>query len=249
MDEDRKTAVGLEKDILSLLDQVASPTLGIADFRTAMWSLGQALARRAYPMNEERPKNEQPKRIHVVSSVEDFDTVAAGVRDELSTAAEVSCSCLWTQYERISTEPVIDVCPIYQAYHDPEPEGNYDLLFVSSNIGSIEPISAMMMHTIVDRSFTRFDVLGIMSPVVHARARGALVEEMGRARFADWTEFAVDQRLGPDGTTLPGVGGNPSMRSGFDNPIQREDFVPHWVQTRMAARRELRRQQQNKLGM
>jgi hypothetical protein len=170
------------------------------------------------------------------------------VRDEFSAPIEVSCSCLWTQYERISTEPVIDVCPIYQAYHNPEPDEEYDLVFVSSNVGSIEPMAAMMMHTIADRSFSRFKGLRIMSPVVHTHARSALLEETRRAELARWTEFALDQRLRPDGSTFPGVGGDPSIRSGFADPVEREDFMPQLVRTRLASRRELRRQQENRLG-
>lgn len=240
MEQGRTVSEGLSIDILQSLARVTDLSLPPQMYRSEMEKLGTALVQSERRQIARQRKDDGIGKFHVVSSVDDFENLAAGVRTELKSFGDVSFSCLWTHLEQLSVEPRIDVCPIYQAYHDEVPDVPYALVFVAANIGSVIPMVAMMMQTIDRRKFSDFRQLWIMSPVIHQSARKNLIERTSHAAAADWAYLAIDTELKQNGTTFPGVGGLPEARVGFPNSSIRENYRPQAVIDQRTLRRNAR---------
>ncbi|MBB3947664.1 hypothetical protein GGQ73_003632 [Rhizobium skierniewicense] len=177
-------------------------------------------------------KRSVPDRFHVVSAVEDFDNFAAGVIRELElNGALVRYSCIWPQRRVINEAKQREVSPIYQAFRQEEWLAPYQLLFAVSNIGTIARIKSCMVHTAIDEKMDNGDYLDILCGSCHEsvplRLAAALPESLSeRCRIVS---LAWDYTIDSDGFSVPGVGGNPAVRSGVGTGLNRENFIPDTV--------------------
>jgi hypothetical protein len=176
------------------------------------------------------------KQFHVICSVEDFEGIGSGIRGELTRFGDVSYSCVWSQFERLSSEPLIEVCPIYKAYHQPKPDDKYTLVAVCANVGSITPLVSMLTHMIYDRGFDDYEAIQIMSPVVHIDAKSEFERRIVLDRVK-WAPAQFDTAFGDSWTTLPGIGGNPIARIGFSNSREYLQYMPAEVSHDLGKRR------------
>ncbi|KQW47208.1 MULTISPECIES: hypothetical protein [unclassified Ensifer] len=218
------------KDLSEDIACVRSRLSSSIDFRSGLYNLGSFLAERISSLYE------PGRRYHVVSAVDDFDTFASGVRTQLALNGKVTFSCLWPQYEKLAQEPLIEVCPIYQAYHDPIPDEPYDLVFASANIGSTTRLKAMATHMLFDRGFEgqRNWVVAAFS---HHDAEENLSAELSPSHHLFWETIDTDLDLDQDGFSVPGVGGHPVLRAGFPRTRVPGSFIPQNVKEAIEIRR------------
>ncbi|MBY5705797.1 hypothetical protein HFO38_24290 [Rhizobium leguminosarum] len=233
MGSDRQTAVGLSYNAMKAVERVSTPNAGISNLGMDLYSIGVEMVQR-----EAAEGRIEGSRFHVVSSVYDFDTISAGVRAGLEEVGDVSFSCIWTNYELLSIEPLIEVCPIYKAYHDPEPK-DYTIVFVASAIGSVCEMSAMILHTMSDRRYSNGRVW-ILAPFVHEGAKAELERETYRSKAAQWSTVVVEPTLN-DARQLPVVGENLTFFARFQYRAEGAQTLPKQVRDRIAERREIRR--------
>ncbi len=206
-------------------------------YQLRMVEVGQLLVSSRF--REEQNKGE---RFHVVCSVEDFEGIGSGVRGELTRFGTVSYSCLWPQFRRLQTDPLIEVCPIHKAYHQPRPDKGYSLVVVCSNIGSVTPLVSVLTHLVYDRGFDDFERIHIMAPAVHVSAR-AEFETRIALDSVEWSPAIIDNTLGDGWTSFPGIGGNPIERRGLPKDQTYLQHMPDEVQRDLRQRRQVIRDQ------
>lgn len=215
------------------LEEFASKELAVLagaspdQYQKAMFGLGTALAAKYV-----RSRKPRFNRFHVLTAVEDFEGITAGVIHRLRrlNRNEVTYSCMWPRPRLINKSASIEICPIDQAFHQ-EPEGSrYHLLLVAANIGSMAATEAMLLNAIIDRHYNGSEDIDILSPVVRSNALEYLNQALpqswawsGRVRL---TKFRQDPTLTPDGFTVPGVGGAPASMAGFRSSEEREEYIP-----------------------
>ncbi|MGO7367594.1 hypothetical protein ACC719_11380 [Rhizobium ruizarguesonis] len=212
--------------LLKALDELAYEDLSAEHFGRVTRTLGREMARTYLKTPN------LPKRFHVVAAVEDFDNFAAGVMMELERAGNVvSYSCLWPQREIMRVEPLREICPIYQAFHQDEPTGGYRLVFAVSNIGTAARIKSCLVHTVIDQGLNRSDLVDVLAGSCHADIESRLSSALprllaGRIRLHS---PAIDFEFDLDGFTIPGIGGNPTFLAGYRSNRQREYSLPDRV--------------------
>ncbi|RUL96137.1 hypothetical protein EEQ99_32275 [Rhizobium anhuiense] len=177
-------------------------------------------------------------RFHVVSTVEDFDTIGRSVRKRLSVKSDVTYSCLWTQYETLNLDPLIEISPIFRAFHDKEPAGPYSLVPVLSDIGSVVPLRAMIIHMAMEERFSRFRSIDIVCPTAFADAPALLRKELpsNLADLVSWSDFVPNPHIGLSGYGSNLGGRTPSEMVGLGNLIEREYHTPSEIQRRIDLR-------------
>ncbi|MDP9808105.1 hypothetical protein J2W42_000943 [Rhizobium tibeticum] len=221
----------LKQELTDAISEARSAPPGLI-YRLRMQTVGEELVSATF--NERKNVSE---RFHVVCSVEDFEGIGSGIRGELTRFGKVSFSCVWPQFERLSTDPLIEVCPIYKAYHQPVPDKNYTLVVACANVGSTTPLVSILTHLIYDRGFEDYEHIQIMAPVIHVDAKAEL-ERRVTLEKVEWSPAQLDTVFGDSWSTVPGVGGNPNVRAGFSSTRERLQFMPDEVRIDLNKRRE-----------
>ncbi len=180
---------------------------------------------------------------HIVSTVEDFSTIGRAVREALSPSIEVTYSCLWTQYEILNDEPLIESCPVFRAFHDEEPSSPYSLVPVLSNVGSVAPLRAMIVHLAMEERFTRFRSIEVLCADAFVEAPAALERELPTylRTLVSWSDFKPDPAIGPRGYGSNLGERTPAELVGLGDPIDREHYTPPELQRRIEQRPRRRR--------
>lgn len=226
----------MTNELADALSEVRRASPGI-EYRLRMRDMGEKLVSSTF--SEETNTS---KKFHVICSAEDFDGLGSGIRGELTRFGEVSYSCVWPQFERLSSEPLIEICPIYKAYHQPKPDGKYTLVAACANVGSVTPLVSMLTHLIHDRGFDNYEAIQIISPVVYIHARTEFNRRMALNRV-NWAPAHFDTTLGDSWTTRPGIGGNPIARAELLGSQEYLQYMPDAVSDDLSERRRSIRQQ------
>ncbi|NSY68397.1 hypothetical protein G6L35_05930 [Agrobacterium tumefaciens] len=215
-----KTDRGLVQDLLDTI----GPNLTPRGYQFRMAKIGYSLADKFLAAGMP-----DANAFHVVTAVEDFEGLAAGVINRLRRhTPKITYSCLWPRHKVLSEQPPIEICAIDQAFTQKQPDGPFQILFVAANVGSVSALKAMMLHTVADRRYDGVGSYQILTPVAHKDAAHQLKSESPekwRNRI-DWTVLALDYEKSLGGFTVPGLRGNPSVLAGLPTPYDREQFIP-----------------------
>lgn len=217
---------GLSRKVRSLLSELHEPTGRYGTYKDTMRSLGVELA------TAHLERQPLPSNVHVVTAVEDFEGFASGViRAFERENRSVTYSCLWPQREITGPFPLREICPIYQAFHQKKPEGQYRLVLAVSSIGTIARVKASLVHTVIDEGYDESQLIDIIAVSSHDSVEKRLHEALP-VELADRVKLytaVTDFEISPDGFSIPGVGGNPQRLSGFKNNRHREYFLPERI--------------------
>ncbi|MGV2049312.1 hypothetical protein ACQZ48_04440 [Agrobacterium sp. 22-209-1] len=221
-----------------LIDAMASARLAPSGlmYRLRMHDVGQQLV--SSTLEEEKNAS---KQFHVVCPVEDFEGIGSGVRGELTRFGNVSYSCVWSQFERMSTEPLIEVCPIYKAYHQPKPQEKYTLVIACANVGSTTPLVSILTHMICDRGFEDYERVQIMAPVVNINAKAELKRRIS-LKEVEWSPAQLVTAFEESSARAPGASGDPITREGFSSARERLHYLPDEIRADRDRRREQARE-------
>lgn len=208
------------------------------DWVMRLKAAGTRLAKELERRTDEGSSQGGMHRFHVVCAVEDFDTIGRSVRNWLSVGSDVTYSCLWTQYEILNLDPLIEISPIFRAFHDKEPEESYSLVPVLSDIGSVVPLRAMITHMAMEERFSRFRSIDIVCPTAFAGAPASLRKELpvNLADLVSWSDFIPQPQIGLNGYGANLSGRTPSEMVGFGSLIEREYHTPDEIQRRIELR-------------
>lgn len=207
----------------------------IATWRSDLLDIGGARAASLGKWDKFEKRGKSLRKFHVVSAVEDFDTIGLSVREGLAVFGEVRFSCLWPQYEILAQEPLIETSPIFRSFHEREFDEPYYLVFAVSNIGSAVPVRAMIINTVEERGLQSFETIEILCSVSHPRALTDLRDSLPHdiAGLVRWWPYRRDRFIRNKGYTASLGSISPSEMMGMGSLLERENFTPPTVAERI----------------
>lgn len=213
------------------LREIALTDTGVDRYRDVMHALGRTLGN-CFCANV----NVAAETVYVAMTVEDADFLGDGFLEALAEhgADDLRIACFWNRRAKTFG---IDVAPIVQEYRDPYPEHIDHLVILKSIISGGCVVKTNLMHILDDAEPERIHVV---SPVMMEWARDNLTHDFSED-IVDRFEFmalAVDNKLGPDGAAIPGIGGEVYERLGLGSQVEKNKRLPNLVRERMEAYEE-----------
>jgi len=211
-----------EKKIKLFLNTLIADNTTIVGYRNAFHSLGLCLGeilREKYRINV--------KNTHLVCANEDADWLATGVMKGAGIE-KTNISVFWTTRKILSTDPRIEITPIFKEYNSSlEPRDH--LIVVKSVISSSCVVKTQITHIVND---VKPKFIHILSPVMLQSADESLKKEFPPSIYNKFhfLAFAKDTESDENGVVLPGVGGMVYHHLGIEI---KENYMPALVKKRM----------------
>jgi hypothetical protein len=224
MREYTRFAMGDDRRSLSILADDQTPP---DEYRKALNALGRSLGQSLL----DQLGTNLPSRICIVCTVEDADSLAAGMistLEERGLDERVRVVCFWN--DRIELNG-ISLAPILKEYREPCKIEDSALVVVKSIISSACVVRTNLANLIANATPRR---IFVVAPVMFKgadRALGLDFESAISGRFEFITQAIDDERR--DGKwVVPGVGGDIYTRLGYGGASKKNVHVPLLVKAR-----------------
>lgn len=224
MREFTRFATGDDLQSLSVLAAEQTPP---NMYRDALYSLGRSLGGSLLT----ELGNELPNRICVVCTVEDADSLGAGIISRLEDEGmkeRVRVVCFWN--DRIELDGV-SLAPILKEYREPCNVNDAALVVVKSIISSACVVRTNLANLIANANPQRIFVL---APVMFKGADETLRHDFAPSiseRF-EYIALAIDDEKRDGKWIVPGVGGDIYVRLGYGGAEKKNAHVPALVKER-----------------
>ena len=210
------------RSLAALVDKSTPPEGYQAALRQLGESLGDALVAKLGA--------DLPKHICVVCTVEDADSLGAGMIDRLSAlglGSRVRVVCFWNDRIELNGE---SLAPILKEYREPCDLDQSVLVVVKSIISSACVVRTNLASMVAKSNPRRIFVAApVMLKGAEANLQSEFVPELSR-RFEYLTLAIDDERDGK--MVVPGVGGDIYVRLGYGGAEQKNRYIPKLVKTR-----------------
>lgn len=210
------------RSLAALADKSTPPAGYQAALRQLGESLGAALVAKL--------GTDVPKQICVVCTVEDADSLGAGMIDRLSEAGlgdRVRVVCFWNDRIEVDGE---SLAPILKEYREPCDLDQSVLVIVKSIISSACVVRTNLANMVAKSNPRRIFVAApVMLKGAEASLQREFIPELS-SRFEYLTLAIDDQRDGK--MVVPGVGGDIYIRLGYGGAELKNRHIPQLVKTR-----------------
>lgn len=173
----------------------------------------------------------------IACTVEDADFLAKGIltrmeRSYAGTAHRVRFACFWNEssHAPYGGGKDFEFAPIIKAYEEPV-SSDFCLIMVKSIVSGACVLSTNITRMISEVKPKR---IFVAAPVMLKDAELRLAANFNRdiAEQFELITFRIDDQRTPDGTVLPGIGGEVYKRYGFRDSVQKNLYVPEIVKER-----------------
>jgi pyrimidine operon attenuation protein/uracil phosphoribosyltransferase len=206
-----------------LVNENSSP----CEYSAALRQLGSSLAESV--LKQLGP--DLPKRLCIVCTVEDADSLAAGIistLEEKGLAERIRVVCFWN--DRIELEGR-SFAPILKEYREPCEVEDSALLIVKSIVSSACVVRTNLANLIARATPQR---ILVVAPVMFKGADESLRNDFEQAigsRF-EYVTLAIDDEKRDGKWVVPGVGGDIYTRLGYGGVEQKNRHVPTLIKAR-----------------
>lgn len=217
-------ATSEDRTSLSILADEHTPP---DEYQAALRALGASLADSLVAQFS----TDLPHRLCVVVTVEDADSLGAGIvarLEEKGLGDRVRLVCIWN--DRIDLEHM-SLAPILKEYREPCNVDDSALVVVKSIISSACVVRTNLAN-LIDKATPKR--IFVVAPVMFKGADEALRHDFDPAiskRF-EYITLAVDDEKRDGKWVVPGVGGDIYTRLGYGGPTLKNRHVPALVKTR-----------------
>lgn len=166
----------------------------------------------------------------LVSTAEDADYLAEGVRQGLGNQINLKSAIFWNNHYSIKHG---SVAPIIGRYLEPGYETSEELILVKSIISGSCVVRTNLLSLIDQVNPKR---IFIVAPVMHKNAETSLRKEFPESisKLFNFIYFALDSDKKDDGEVQPGIGGSVYELLGLDDQPAYVGFIPERVKQLMS---------------
>ena len=224
MREYTRFATGEDRHSLSILAAEQTPP---EDYRSALQALGRSLGGSLL----EQLGSDLPNRICIVCTVEDADSLAAGIISRLEEQGldeRIRVVCFWN--DRIELDGM-SLAPILKEYREPCNVDDSALVIVKSIIASACVVRTNLANLIATATPRR---IFVVAPVMFKGADQFLRNDFDPTvsdRF-EYITMAIDDEKRDGKWIVPGVGGDIYTRLGYGGAARKNFHVPTLVKVR-----------------
>lgn len=220
------TSLATDSDRLSLF-ALADPTTPVPEYRDALMRLGVSLGSSLADQIEK----DRPKQVCVVCTVEDADSLAAGIVDALTSrgfGSLIRLVCFWNDRIEINGQ---SVAPILKEYREPCDVNDSTVIVVKSIISSACVVRTNLSNLLADANPKQ---IFVVAPVMFKDADKNLAREFPEevSKRFEYLTLAVDDEKEGGKWVVPGVGGDIYVRLGYGGLENKNRHVPQLVKTR-----------------
>lgn len=212
-----------DRQSLATLADKSTPPDG---YQAALHQLGESLSNALVA----KLGADVPKQICIVCTVEDADSLGAGMIDRLSVLGfgdRVRVVCFWNDRIELNGE---SLAPILKEYREPCDLDQSVLVIVKSIISSACVVRTNLANMVAKSNPRRIFVAApVMLKGAEASLRSEFIPELS-SRFEYLTLAIDDQRDGR--MVVPGVGGDIYVRLGYGGAEQKNRHIPQLVKSR-----------------
>lgn len=211
------------RNLSCLLESVQNPQ----QYQKAMLNLGEALGSALLNQISSKSDAEVGGGCLIVSTAEDADFLAEGIRSVVAAKAPVKSAVFWNNHYALPNGK--SVAPVVHKFLQDGYETCTNMVVVKSVISGSCVVRTNIMALIESVEVER---IFIASPVMHKTAEASLRKEFPQEicdKFV-FVYFALDEEKADNGEVIPGIGGQIYQLLGMKDQPARTSFMPKIVE-------------------
>jgi len=222
----RKFSENINESVKLLLEKLINTETDASAYSDTMYKLGTELGLKIHS------KLKEGQNVALASTAEDADNLSKGIIDILEEKGrKVLLTVFWNKRFKPNKENNITIAPIIKEFHEKGYKDSPTLIVTKSIIANSCVVRTNLTKLVLESNPSS---IFVVAPVLLEGAKENLEREF-ESRIVDkfhYFYFAVDDKKSPDGTVIPGIGGDVYQRLGFSDQDAKNKFVPQIVKLR-----------------